>query len=140
VRDTHISFEIELPSEDEIRRRLEAAPVAWLVYELGGKVAGFASAGRFRERAAYRRTAEASIYVSPAARRRGVGRGLCEAILDRLRDAGYHSAVGVVALPNPASERMLETLGFRHVGVLREAGFKLGRWWDVGLWQRDLGS
>lgn len=140
MRDTHISFEIEPPSEDEIRGRLEAAPVPWLVYEFQGTVAGFASAGRFRERAAYHRTAEASIYVAPAARRKGAGRGLCETILARLRDAGYRSVVGVVALPNPASERMLETLGFRRVGVLHEAGFKLGRWWDVALWQRDLGS
>lgn len=112
--------------------------MTWLVWETGGKVAGFASAGWFREREAYRRTAEASIYVAPEARRQGVGRALCEAILERLRQGGYRSAVGVVALPNPASERMLEALGFRRVGVLSEAGFKLERWWDVGIWQRDL--
>lgn len=138
VRDTHVSFETEPPSEMEVRRRMEVAPVPWLVWESDGKVAGFASAGRFRERAAYRWTAEASVYVAPAARRRGIGRGLCEAMMDRLRDAGFRSAVGVVALPNPASEQMLETLGFRCAGVLHEAGFKLERWWDVSLWQRSL--
>jgi L-amino acid N-acyltransferase YncA len=138
VRETHISFEIDPPSEAEIRRRLADAPVPWLVWESEGTVVGYASAGRFRERPAYRWTAEASIYVAPDARRRGIGRSLCRGILDRLRDAGYRSTVGVVALPNPASEGLLETLGFRPVGVLREAGFKLDRWWDVGLWQRDL--
>jgi len=138
VRDTHVSFEIEPPTVEEIGRRMDSAPVPWLVWDSEGEVAGFASAGRFRERAAYRWTAETSVYVAPGTRRRGIGRGLCRAMLDRLRAAGYRSAVGVVALPNPASERLLETLCYRRVGTLAEAGFKLGRWWDVELWQHDL--
>ena len=117
---------------------MEAAPVSWLVWESGGRIVGFASASRFREREAYNRTAEASIYVAPAARRKGVGRALCEAILDRLQESGHRSAVGVVALPNPASERLLEDLRFRRAGVLHAAGFKFEEWWDVALWQRDL--
>ncbi|HYO45888.1 MAG TPA: GNAT family N-acetyltransferase [Gemmatimonadota bacterium] len=138
VRDTHISFEIEPPSDEEIRRRIEAAPVPWLVRETEGEIVGFASAGPFRERAAYRWTAETSIYVAESARRRGIGRDLGEAILERLRSGGYKSAIGVVALPNPASEGLMKALGFRPVGILREAGFKLGCWWDVQLWQRHL--
>jgi phosphinothricin acetyltransferase len=118
---------------------MEAAPIPWIVAD-DGDVVGFASAGPFRSRAAYGRTAEASIYVSEPARRNGVGRALGEAILRELRAAGYHSVVGVVALPNPASERLLQALGFRAVGTLREAGFKLDRWWDVQVWQRALWS
>jgi phosphinothricin acetyltransferase len=118
---------------------MKAAPVPWLVAE-EEKVVGFASAGPFRARPAYRWTAEASIYVAKAARRRGVARGLGEAILERLRVAGYRSAIGVVALPNPASEGLMKALGFRPVGVIHDAGFKLDRWWDVALWQRGLGS
>jgi phosphinothricin acetyltransferase len=139
VRETHFSFEIEPPSVEEIRRRMESAPVRWIVHE-DGAILGFASGGPFRERAAYRWTAEASVYVAEAARGRGVGRDLGVAILDSLRSAGYHSAVGVVALPNAASEGLLLALGYLRVGVIREAGFKLGRWWDVALWQRDLGG
>lgn len=116
---------------------MRAAPVPWLVRE-DGAVTGFASAGPFRARAAYARTAEASIYVAEDARRNGVGRALGEAILGELARGGYHSVMGVVALPNPASERLLAALGFRSVGVIHEAGYKLGRWWDVGLWQRAL--
>lgn len=116
---------------------METAPVSWIVADEGG-VVGFASAVPFRSRAAYGRTAEASIYVAEGARRKGVGRALGEAILGELGNAGYHSAIGVVALPNPASERLLGGLGFRSVGTIREAGFKLDRWWDVHLWQRVL--
>lgn len=116
---------------------MDSAPVPWIVADEGG-VVGFASAGPFRSRAAYGRTAEASIYVAESVRLQGVGRALGEAILEKLRSAGYHSVVGVVALPNPASERLLEALGFRSVGTIREAGFKLDRWWDVQLWQRVL--
>ena len=116
---------------------MKAAPIPWIVAD-EGTVVGFASAGPFRSRAAYGRTAEASIYVAEGARRKGVGRALGEAILGDLGSAGYHSAIGVVALPNPASERLLQALGFRAVGTIREAGFKLDRWWDVQLWQRVL--
>ena len=139
VRDTHISFEIEPPSVEEIRRRIQSAPVPWLVRD-EKPIVGFASAGPFRARPAYRWTAEASVYVAEVARRKGVGRELGAAILDTLRDAGYHSAVGVVALPNAASESLLRALGYERVGVIKEAGFKLDRWWDVALWQRELGA
>ena len=116
---------------------METAPVPWIVADEGA-VVGFASAGPVRPRAAYGRTAEASIYVADGARRKGVGRALGEAMLGQLGNAGYHSAIGVVALPNPASERLLHGLDFRMVGTIREAGFKLDRWWDVQLWQRAL--
>ncbi len=135
VTATHISFEIDPPTEEELGRRMAAAPIPWLVRESEGEIVGFASAGPFRERAAYRWTAEMSIYVAERARLQGVGRELGGALLERLRAAGYRSAVGVVALPNTASEGLLQALGFRPVGLLREAGYKLGRWWDVQLWQ-----
>jgi phosphinothricin acetyltransferase len=138
VGRTHISFEVEPPSVKEMRRRMEAAPIPWLVRESKGEIVGFASAGPFRERAAYRWTAEMSIYVAERARQGGVGRTLGEALLERLRAGGYHSAMGVVALPNAASEGLLRVLEFRLVGLLREAGYKLDRWWDVQLWQRAL--
>lgn len=138
VAGTHISFEVDPPSKQEIRRRMELSRIPWLVRESEGEIVGFASAGAFRERAAYRWTAEMSVYVAERARLRGIGRELGEALLAGLRQRGYRSAVGVVALPNPASEGLLLALGFRSVGLLREAGFKLDRWWDVQLWQRSL--
>jgi phosphinothricin acetyltransferase len=135
---SHISFEIDPPSEAELGRRMAEAPIPWLVGESGGEVVGFASAAPFRERAAYRWTAEMSIYVAETFRRQGLGRELGEALLARLRAGRFRSAVGIVALPNPSSEGLLQALGFRPAGILREAGYKLGRWWDVQLWQRAL--
>lgn len=103
-------------------------------------MAGYGYAGPFRDRPAYRWTTEASVYVDPSSRGRGIGRRLGTALLDALEEAGYRSVVGVVALPNPASEALLTRLDFRRVGVLRSAGFKLDRWWDVALWQKELGA
>lgn len=117
---------------------MKSSPVPWLVRESDGRIDGFASAGPFRSRAAYRWTAETSMYVAEPARRRGVGRALGEAILEQLRSANYRSAVSIVALPNPASEQLMTSLGYKQVGILRDAGFKLDRWWDVAFWQRHL--
>jgi phosphinothricin acetyltransferase len=103
-----------------------------------GRIAGYAYAGPFRARPAYQWTAEATVYVDPGFRRRGVGRALYTALLDALRAMGYRSAVGVVTLPNPASVALHEELGFRPAGVVRAAGFKLGAWHDVGFWQAEL--
>ncbi|MBW3661411.1 MAG: GNAT family N-acetyltransferase [Gemmatimonadetes bacterium] len=142
VRASHVTFETEPPAERELRRRIREAEgrYPWLVHEEEGWVTGYGFATAFRSRPAYRWTAEASIYVDPPCRGRGVGGRLGRSLLEALESAGYRSAIGVVALPNPASEALLTALGFRRVGVLRSAGFKLERWWDVELWQKDLGA
>lgn len=138
VRDSHVTFETEPPTEAEVRARIRDAAYPWRVLEDGDGVAAYGCGSVFRARPAYRRTVEASVYVDPARRGRGVGTALGGALLEVLAGAGFHSAVGVVALPNSASEALLRRLGFRRAGVLREAGFKLERWWDVAIWQRAL--
>jgi phosphinothricin acetyltransferase len=140
VRETAVSFEVVPPDEPAMARRIAAALERWsyLVAEEEGSVQGYAYAGPFRDRAAYDWTAEVSFYVAAEARRRGVGRALCGAVLEELRGRGFRSAVGIVTLPNAASVALMEGLGFRAVGVLERAGFKLGRWWDVGFWQVAL--
>lgn len=138
VHRSHVTFETEPPSAAELRRRIRDEPPAypWLVHDEAGAVTGYGCAAPFRPRAAYRWTVEASIYVEPSRRGRGIGAALGRALLEELAGRGYRSAVGVVALPNPASERLLQGLGFERVGILREAGFKLDGWWDVALWQK----
>jgi phosphinothricin acetyltransferase len=142
VRDTAISFETEPPSEEEFRRRvratLEVGP--WLLCEAGSSVLGYAYAGRFHERAAYQWTVEVTVYVQADQHRKGVGLGLYASLLGCLAVQGFRSAVGVIALPNPASVGLHERMGFAPAGVLRAVGWKHGCWHDVGWWQRALGE
>lgn len=141
VVDTTVSFEEEPPDSSEMGRRIVAAQQrhAWLVAERDARIVGFAYAGTFRERSAYRRTCEVSIYVDAGERGTGVGRRLYAALLDRMRDAGMRLAVGGATQPNEASERLHRALGFEVVGTFREVGFKQGRWCDVTWFQKSLG-
>ncbi len=137
VRGTVVSFEETPVTVEEMGRRiaetLERFP--WLVAESGGSVVGFAYAGLWKARASYRFTAETTVYLHPESRGRGIGGALYRPLIDELRRLRLHAAVGCIALPNPASIALHERFGFQEVGRFREAGFKLGRWVDVGYWQ-----
>ena len=141
VVDTTVSFEEDPPDTSEMARRIAVAQRrhAWLVAERGGRVVGFAYAGTFRDRSAYRHTCEVSVYVDAGERGSGVGRTLYAALLDRMREAGMRLAVGGATMPNEASERLHHALGFEVVGTFREVGFKRGRWCDVRWFQKSLG-
>lgn len=140
VTDGVATFETELPGvatmRERIRTRLQHYP--WLVWEDAGELLAYAYAGRFRERAAYDWIAETSIYVRADAHRRGIARKLYGVLLDVMRLQGINQAVGVITLPGSASVAMHETMGFAAAGVWRQCGYKLGQWWDVGVWQKQL--
>lgn len=140
VRETAISFETDPPTVDEMAVRideyLKIAP--WLVYEMDGNVLGYAYGSKFRPRLAYRWSVEASTYLAPEARGRGVGTKLAVLLIDLLRIQGFQSVYSVIALPNPASERLSEKLGMKQVGLLPKSGFKLGEWYDVAQWHMEL--
>jgi phosphinothricin acetyltransferase len=131
------SFEEVVPSAEEIAGRIAGAH-AWLVAEEDGAVLGYAYASEHRAREAYRFAADVAVYVAAGAQGRGVGRALYEALLPVLRERGFRSACAGIALPNDASVRLHEALGFELVGVYRNIGFKAGAWRDVGWWQLDL--
>ena len=134
------TFETELPGVETMRERLRARlqHYPWLVWEDAGEVLAYAYAGRFRERAAYDWIAETSIYVHADAQRRGIARRLYGVLLDVMRLQGITQAVGVITLPGTASVAMHEAMGFTSAGVWRQCGYKLGQWWDVGVWQKEL--
>jgi L-amino acid N-acyltransferase YncA len=140
VDDTAITFETEHPGVEAMRQRIitRLQHYPWLVWEENGQVLAYAYATRFRERAAYDWIAETSIYVHADARRRGIARKLYNALLDVMRLQGINQAVGVITLPGDISVALHEAMGFTPAGVWRKAGYKLGRWWDVGVWQREL--
>lgn len=127
------SYDVEPPSEAETQakiRRIRAAGWPFLVTEDEGEVAGYAYVTQFRDRAAYRYTAEDSIYVHPGHMRRGVGRALLEALLERSAEYGFRTVIAVVGGAEPASIALHQCCGFEQVGRLRRAGFKFGRWLD----------
>ena len=140
VRATAISFELAPPGVDEMRERIRntLASHVWLVCEEAQAIAGYAYASKFRPREAYQWTAEVTVYVHPAQQRRGIGRALYRSLVEILRLQGFCSAIAVIALPNDASVRLHEGLGFQSIGIFERAGYKLGRWHDVGWWQLKL--
>lgn len=142
VRDTVISFETRVPTVEEMAGRVEKtlATHPWLVEERDGQVVGYAYATQHRAREAYQWSVDVSCYVHPDARGQGIGAALYRALLGVLRKQGYHCAYAGIALPNPASVRLHESVGFTPVGIYRESGYKLGAWRDTGWWQRRLGE
>lgn len=144
VRDTIVTFETEAPDAAEMAARIAgriAADLPWIVAEgKEGGVSGYAYAAPFHPRHAYRFTVEPTIYLAEDAHGRGVGRALYERLFAILTEQGYRQAVALISLPNAASVALHERLGFRHTGTHRQVGHKLGRWIDVGLWQREIGA
>jgi L-amino acid N-acyltransferase YncA len=137
VRETAVSFEIDPPTVEAMEARV-ATSLAWLVFVDGETVIGYAYAGPFHPRPAYRWSVEVSIYVTPHRRRSGVGRSLLEALLEDLAARGYVNAFAGVTLPNPASVGLFESFGFEPIAMQKHVGFKLGSWHDVGWWQKVL--
>jgi phosphinothricin acetyltransferase len=141
VRDTIISFELEVPSSEEMRRRILSTltRMPWLV-SVGqdGVIEGYVYASRHRERAAYQWSVDTTAYVRADRRQRGIGKSLYLQLFDQLRMLGYCQAFAGIALPNPASIKLHESVGFKPIGVYRKVGFKLAAWHDVGWWQATL--
>ena len=140
VAATPISFELDPPTADEMRRRIaeRRGRWPWLVCEEAGEVLGYAYAGRFRERAAYQWAVDLSVYIRGDRHRCGIGRGLYSSLFAILRLQGYCTAYADITLPHPSSVALHESLGFRPLGVYRKVGFKLGAWHDVGCWELEL--
>jgi L-amino acid N-acyltransferase YncA len=141
VEGSPISFEEIAPDADEMARRIGGTRPGfhpWLVAETAGGLRGFASSSPFRARPAYRWSVESGIYLAADASGHGLGKRLLSTLVGLLERQGYVAAIGAIALPNPASVRLHEALGFVHAGTYRRTGFKLGQWIDVGLWQKDL--
>jgi len=140
VVDGAASFEIVPPTEGEMAGRISHTLTErpWFVAEETGAIQGYAYAGRHRERPGYQWSVETSVYVHPAHQKRGIARALYRELFQQLANQGYYNAFAVITLPNAASIALHESFGFVPVGTYRNAGFKLGKWWDVGWWQKSL--
>ncbi len=137
VENTIATFEEEVVSSEEFRQRIAAVveKSAWFVCEDSG-IVGYAYAGNWHPRSAYRFSLETTVYVHPDANGRGYGNALYTRLLSELELAGCHSAIAGISLPNDASIRLHEKYGFEKVSHFKEVGFKFGQWIDVGHWQK----
>jgi len=108
------------------------------VAEQGGQIVGWGSLSKFRNRAAYDGTVEASVYIQHDHHRRGLGRALLSDLIDRARNLGYHTLIGGTSADQTASIALQESLGFTRVAHFREVGYKFGQWLDVVFLQLML--
>lgn len=137
------SFEIEPPDEAEMERRREALVAGnhpYLIAERDGTLIGYAYAGLYRARPAYRSTVENSVYVREGEQGQGLGRELLAALVDEAETRGFRQMIAVIGdSANTPSIALHAALGFELVGTLRAVGWKHGRWLDTVLMQRALG-
>jgi len=141
VTETVITFEEDLVTGEAYQARIQDVlrlGMPWLVAESDGKITGYAYAGKWRQRVAYKYSVESAVYVSHDRTDQGIGSSLYSALLDELEKLGIHCVLGGIALPNPASVQLHERLGFKKVAHHHEVGRKFDRWIDVGFWQLQL--
>jgi len=140
IKQSAVTFEFTIPSEAEFWPRIEAvlAEAPWLVCTQAEAVVGYAYAGKHRVRAAYGWTRELSVYVHPDHSGKGIATALYVALIELLRLQGFATVLGGIVLPNAASERLHQKLGFRQIGVYHQIGFKFGQYWDVEWWELAL--
>jgi phosphinothricin acetyltransferase len=139
------SFELVPPDEAEMARRMEhllGNDFPYLAAENGSTLCGYAYAGPYRERPAYRWTLEDSVYIAHEMHRRGVGRALLAALIEASEAGGFRQMIAVIgdSTRQASSIGLHEALGFRHVGILHDVGFKHARWLDTVFMQKTLGD
>lgn len=144
VANTHITFDLEPRTYSERAQWFSqfesTGRYQCFVAEEGGRVVGWASSSRFRDRAAYDTSVETTVYLAPRKSGRGIGTALYEALFSALSREDVHRAYGAIATPNPASISLHEKVGFARVARYGEVGRKFGRFWDVDVYERAMGQ
>jgi L-amino acid N-acyltransferase YncA len=144
VRQGTATFELIPPDLAEMTRRFAAlidAGFPYLVAALDGRVVGYAYAGAYRPRPAYRFTLENSLYLQPAIHRRGIGMQLLQRLITESEQRGYRQMIAVIGdSANAASIGVHTRCGFQMIGTHPSVGFKFGRWLDAVMMQRALGD
>ena len=143
IDETIITFEYDRVTAEEIKLRIQSIldggyPYIVYVDPDSDEVIGYAYAGSWRKRIAYRFVVESAIYLQHGREGQGVGRKLYSELFDQLRERKFRSVIAGVSIPNEASTAAHKAMGFRHVGVFEKVGYKFDRWIDVDFWQLDL--
>jgi len=142
ILNTTVTFEETVPTLEQFRARMDSimAEYPFLVCEDGGRIAGYAYAHRHQSREAYRYSAELSIYLRPHYTGLGIGRAMCDAMVELLRMQGVQTVYSAVSMPNDASCALHEAMGFEQAGLWKNTGYKKGRWIDILWYQLALGD
>lgn len=133
-----VTFEEKELLLEEMTQRIGtiSSKYPYLITLYKNEVVAYAYANEWKSRSAYRFTVETSIYVKKGFEGRGIGFGLYKALLNETQNAGFKHLIGGITLPNEASVKLHESLGFEKVGVFRNVGFKFNQWADVGYWEK----
>ena len=142
VTNTAVSFECAPPSAEDFKKRIsDTMPqYPFIVCEIDGSIAGYACAHSYRSFAAYAWGAELSIYLDKKYHSTGLGKALYGALIELLKMMNFQTVYGIVAHPNPESDRLHKSMGFRYSGSMQKAGFKLGKWYDITNYELAIGS
>ena len=142
IENTVVTFEETAVAENDMSRRIDDIRRCYpfFIAESGNEILGYAYGSRWMERAAYRWSAETTVYLKKSAVHRGVGTGLYSRLITDLVHRDLHTAIGIIALPNDASVALHEKFGFKKTGHFHEVGRKFNRWIDVGYWELQLKS
>ena len=140
IQNTSLTFEIDVPTEEDFAIRIEKYSLEWpwLVYEIEGKIAGYAYASRYRERAGYQWSLECSVYIHDDFMRRGIANKLYSKLFEILKAQKFTTVYAVINLPNENSVAFHESMGFNYFATYKNVGYKLGKWKNVGWWQLQL--
>ena len=142
VENTAISFEYTVPSLESFTQRFLGitAQFPWLVWEEEGCVLGYAYGSLPFERAAFQWSAEASIYLCPEAKGRGIGKALYAALEQLLQKQGYRKVYAIITTANDDSIAFHKAVGYRHTATMPDCGYKLGNWYGIVWMEKDLNS
>jgi len=140
IEHTVITFEETPLTSAQMQARVNSYTqfYPWLICEDEDEVVGYAYASKWKERVAYKHTAEVTVYLKHNATQKGYGSALYAELIAQLKTQGCHVLLGCLAIPNDPSTKLHERFGFKQVAHFNEVGRKFNRWIDVGYWQKVL--
>lgn len=140
IENTIVTFEeLAIDAEEMKKRILEVVQkYPWIVYEENGQIIGYAYASVYKNRSAYNRSVESTVYLNSKNTSKGIGSKLYAELIKQLKEMRIHVIVGIISLPNEESIALHEKFGFKKVAHFKEIGNKFNKWVDVGYWQLTI--
>ncbi len=140
IESTIATFEEQLIDVEEMKKRILGViqKFPWIVYENNRQIMGYAYAGIWKNRSAYKHSVEITVYLNQKITSNGIGSKLYYELIKQLKELGVHVVIGGISLPNEISVALHEKFGFKKVAHFKEVGYKFNKWVDVGYWQLTI--